>query len=261
MTIWGKIIGGAAGLFLGGPLGAMVGAAVGHAAYDRGRPDGEGQPRLFQGNPLNRMRERARQVAFTVAVVTLAAKMAKADGHVTREEVDAFKRLFRIPPEEMATVGKLFNEAKKSPEGFEIYARQVASLFRDSPEVLEELLGALFLIAQADGPLNPAEEAYLEKVSQIFGLPPRAFERARSTSGGGRSRAMGGGPDPYAVLGCDRSASDSEIKAAHRKLLRENHPDALVAKGLPQEFVDMAEDKMKAINAAWDQIQRQRGLK
>lgn len=262
MSIWGKIIGGAAGLLLGGPLGALVGLAVGHAALDRQRgADGAARPRLFQAQAekLAGMRDRARQLAFTVAVVTLAAKMAKADGAVTRAEIDAFKRIFQIPPEDMATVGRVFDAARTSADGFEVYARQIAMLFRDSPAVLEELLGALFLIAQADGELHPAEEAFLAKVAEIFGLPPRAYERARHTHG--RARSAGGGPDPYAVLGCDRSATDAEVKAAHRRLLRENHPDALVARGLPEEFVAMAEDKMKAINAAWDEIQRQRGLK
>ncbi|WP_404379349.1 TerB family tellurite resistance protein [Caenispirillum salinarum] len=266
MSIWGKIIGGAAGLFMGGPLGALVGAAVGHAAYDRNQSSAEGEKeksRLFHGDPLSGVKDRARQVAFTVAVVTLGAKMAKADGHVSRAEVDAFKRVFNIPPGDVATVGRLFDQAKQSAEGFEIYARQVAFLFKDSPQVLEELLGALFLIAQADGEVNAAELAFLEKVAQIFGLPPRAFERARAThrAGEGARARTTAFDDPYAVLGCARAAPTDEIKATHRRLLRENHPDVLVSQGLPQEFLEMAEDKMKAVNAAWDQIQRERGLK
>jgi DnaJ like chaperone protein len=267
MSIWGKIVGGAAGLFLGGPLGALVGAAVGHAAYDRNQPKSEDDhantSRLFQGAALSGMKERAKQVAFTVAVVTLGAKMAKADGHVSRAEVDAFKRVFNIPQSDMATVGRLFDQAKQSADGFEIYARQVAFLFKDSPQVLEELLGALFLIAQADGEVNPAELAFLEKVAQIFGLPPHAFDRARAThsAGEGARARTSAFSDPYAVLGCARDASIEDIKATHRKLLRENHPDVLVSQGLPQEFLDMAEDKLKAVNAAWDQIQRERGLK
>lgn len=266
MSIWGKIIGGAAGMLLGGPLGALVGVAIGHVAHDRSKT-GEGgeRPRLFNAEGIAGMAERARQVAFTVAVVTLAAKMAKADGAVTREEIDAFKRIFRIPPEEAGNVGKVFDAARRSSEGFEVYARQIAGLFRDSPAVLEELLTALYLIARADGALHPAEEQFLNRVAEIFGLGPAAVARARSTTagggGGGRSQAMGGGPDPYAVLGVSRQASDEEVKAAHRKLLRENHPDALVAQGLPQEFISVAEDKMKTVNAAWDQIQRERGLK
>ncbi|WP_343868628.1 TerB family tellurite resistance protein [Caenispirillum bisanense] len=270
MSIWGKIIGGAAGLLLGGPLGALIGVAVGHMAHDRNR-QGDDKPRLFDGDALGAMKERARQVAFTVAVVTLAAKMAKADGVVTRAEIDAFKRIFRIPPEEVATVGKVFDAARQSSDGFEVYARQIAGLFRDSPAVLEELLTALYLIARADGDLHPAEETFLARVAEIFGLDAAAVARARSAGtgyggaggggDGGRSRAMGGGPDPYAVLGAARSASDDELKAAYRKLLRENHPDALAAQGLPEEFISVAEEKMKTINAAWDQIQRDRGLK
>lgn len=270
MSIWGKIIGGAAGLLLGGPLGALVGVAVGHMAHDRNRADGSGsdRTRLFDTEALSAMKERARQVAFTVAVVTLAAKMAKADGVVKREEIEAFKRIFRIPPEEVSNVGRIFDAARQSAEGFEVYARQIAGLFRDSPVMLEDLLAALYMIARADGEVQPAEQVFLDRVADIFGLSAAAVERARSTAAGGgsgggagRSRATGGGPDPYAVLGASRTDSEETLKLAYRKLLRENHPDALMAQGLPQEFVSVAEDKMKTINAAWDQIQRDRGMK
>lgn len=258
MSIWGKVIGGAAGFMVGGPLGALLGAAAGHV-YDKSKqPQGdEGQAQGTFGAGFEQAREQARQVAFTVAVVALGAKMAKADGQVSREEVDAFKRIFRIPPGEAGKVGKLFDEAKQSADDFEVYARQVAGLFRDAPQVLEDLLDALFEIAMADGHLHPAEETFLHRVGEIFGLPPRAWERVRA---GHRARSQGES-DPYAVLGVDRTATDAEVKAAYRTLVRENHPDLLMAQGMPEEFIEVANRKVAAINAAWDEVSRQRGLR
>ncbi|MDH5188110.1 MAG: TerB family tellurite resistance protein, partial [Rhodospirillaceae bacterium] len=148
MVIWGKLIGGAAGFALGGPLGALLGAAAGHAL-----------DRAHEKTPENDHSQR--EVAFTLAVIALSAKMAKADGHVTRDEVDAFKQLFHIPPSEAKNVGQIFDQAKKSSDGFEQYAQQVALMFRHEPSVLEELLGGLFHIAKADGVVHPAELDFL----------------------------------------------------------------------------------------------------
>ncbi len=125
MTIWGKILGGAAGFALGGPLGALIGTAAGHAVDSMRRPHGE---------------DATKTVAFTIAIIALGAKMAKADGIVTRDEVEAFKRVFRIPREEMKNVGRVFDQARRDTRGFESYARQIAGMFSDNPAVLEELL-------------------------------------------------------------------------------------------------------------------------
>lgn len=275
MSIWGKIIGGAAGFAVGGPLGAVVGAAAGHL-FDRNKDLAEQaeQQALGRGGAsrgaeafahlVGKAREQARQTAFATAMIVLCAKMAKADGHVSRAEIDAFKQLFKVPPEEMSKIGALFDQAKQTAEGFEVYAQQVAVLLADTPEVLEDLLTALVLIAQADGEIHPAEQAFLQRVAEIFRVSPQAWERIRAATGGagGGSRGASSGiADPYAVLGVDPTASDSDIKAAYRKLLRENHPDTVIAQGLPEEFVEVATRKMAAINAAWDDIARMRGLK
>ncbi len=256
-SIWGKIIGGVGGFFVGGPLGALLGAAAGHA-YDSMRAEGQ---RMFgpsegvkTGSAFDKATDAARQMAFTVAVVALGAKMAKADGAVSREEVNAFKRAFKIPNDDMAAVGRIFDQAKKSPDGYEAYAKQIAHMFADSPQVLEELLGALFVIAQADGRLHPAEIAFLHRVSDIFGLPPRDFDRVRASHTSGQ-------PDPYEVLGVSPETDPAEIKAAYRRLSRENHPDTLIAQGMPPEFVELANQKMAVINGAYDTISRERGLK
>ncbi len=240
MSIWGKILGGAAGLALGGPLGALIGLAAGHAVDTMRRPRGEAA---------------TRSIAFTIAVIALGAKMAKADGVVTRDEVEAFKRVFRIPPDEVKNVSKVFDQARRDSKGFEPYARQIAGMFPENPAVLEELLYCLAYIARADGHVHPNEVEFLQKVTEIFGLDDAAFERVTAM------RAEAGTADPYSVLGVKREMSNDELKAAWRKLVRENHPDRLIAQGMPEEFVQVANERLAAINAAWDRIGAERGIK
>lgn len=247
MTFWGKVFGGVAGFAFGGPLGALVGAFAGHA-MDRLRRQGE-----TLGLGIDQAA--ARQTAFAVAAIVLGAKLAKADGHVSRAELAAFKQVFRVPPAEKAKVGRIFNMAKRDASGFEPYARQAASLFRNEPAVLEELLAGLFHIARADGALRPVQRDFLRRVAAIFAIHAAAFERIEA----GFSPQAGG--EPYAVLGVDRNADDDQIKTAYRRLIRENHPDTLIAKGMPPEFVKVATERMAAINAAFDQIGKLRGLR
>ncbi len=245
MSIWGKIIGGAAGLALGGPLGVLIGAAAGHAvdkiaetAIDS-NIDEEGA---------------TRKVAFTIGVIILSAKMAKADGIVTRDEIAAFREMFSVPHEETRNVGRVWDLARKDVAGFEIYAQQIARLFNPGSPVLEELLGSLFHIARADGVVHANEVAYLRSVAEIFGFDQSAFQRLLSVYGGGHRN------DPYSVLGIEASASNADIKAVYRKLIREHHPDGLVANGMPEEFVRQGTEKMAAINSAYDEISKMRGI-
>jgi DnaJ like chaperone protein len=247
LTIWGKVFGGMAGFAFGGPLGALVGAFAGHA-MDQLREQGEAL-----GMSPSRA---AKQTVFAVAAIVLGAKMAKADGRVSRAEVNAFKQVFQIPAGEKARVGRIFNLAKRDAGGFQPYARQVAALFRDQPAVLEELLAGLFHIARADGEPGPAQLAYLRQIAGIFGIDGAAFDRLKA---GSSPQTVSG--DPYAVLGVSRTTRGEEVKAAYRRLIRENHPDTLVAKGMPQEFIQLANERMAAINAAYDQIQKLRGMR
>jgi DnaJ like chaperone protein len=249
MSIWGKIIGGATGFALGGPLGALFGVLAGHAV------DRMSEPGRLEGAEPGAEEPGLHQVAFTIAVVALGAKMAKADGVVTRAEIDAFKEVFRVPPEETKNVGRFFNQAKKDPSGFAPYARQVARMFRDRPAVLEELLDCLFHIARADGVYHPAEQAYLREVAAIFGFGDAEFRRIEAKNMGPDQA------DPYVVLGLDRSASDTEIKTAYRKLIKEHHPDRLVAQGMPEDVVELANDKLAAINRAYETVRKERGLR
>jgi DnaJ like chaperone protein len=264
VSVWGKILGGVAGFAMGGPMGAVLGAALGHAADNKGGPGVTGaSPADLLGppDPL-RMTEIAammgsRDTVFSIAVVVLAAKLAKVDGPVKRAEIDAFKRLFRFAPENAKDIAKLWDGARDSPGGYEPFADKLSEAFADNRTVLEEVLASLFAVARADGPLNAAEERFLAGVRQRFSLSERAWESARS---GNTARVEPQGPDPYEVLGVARSASDTEIRAAWRQLMRENHPDTLAARGVPPEFVAKAHDKVARINAAWDRIKRERGL-
>jgi DnaJ like chaperone protein len=274
LSIWGKILGGAAGLAIGGPIGAVIGAVAGHA-YDRYQeerreqlpppdpdlwPDADGGPDAWGEPPIFADPTETRRIAFATAVIVLGAKLAKVDGVVTRDEIRAFKRVFQIDDGDVGDVARIYNQAKASAHDFEPYARQISALFGRDPFLLEELLTGLFEVARADGELNPAEVDFLRRVAAIFGFDTAAFEliRARFSA---TARNLSGSDDAYAVLGLARSASDDEIKQTYRKLVREHHPDRLVAKGLPPEFVDQANKTLAAINAAYDRIEKERNLK
>jgi DnaJ like chaperone protein len=255
MSIFGIILGGTAGLIaLGGPLGALLGAAAGHAVgrwrrKKTGSASGDELP-IESGN----QRLATRQIAFTVAAIALGAKMAKADGVVTRDEVDAFKQVFHVPQDEMQNVGRIFDQARKSSLGYEAYAEQIAGMFRRQPTVLEELLDGLFHIAKADGRVIDEEIEYLQSVATIFGFDAAKFARIRASHLGADKT------DPFVVLGVAHDVANAEIKAAYRKLVRDNHPDRLIAKGMPKEFVDIATDKLAAINSAYDRVAKERGI-
>jgi DnaJ like chaperone protein len=240
MSIWGKLGGAAAGFLLGGgPIGALAGAVAGHVLFDRG-----------QRSAMNGSEEPG--IVFTIAIIGLSAKMAKADGTVTDDEIAAFGRIFRVPPQEEANVRRIFNLARQDTAGYEVYAGQIARLLRGNPGMLEDVLDGLFEIAKADGVLHPAELQFLERVADIFGFSPDEFRRIRA-SHVGPDKA-----DPYVVLGVDHGASDDEIKHTYRLLVRENHPDSLIARGVPEEFLRLANEKLAAINAAYAKIQQER---
>jgi DnaJ like chaperone protein len=193
-----------------------------------------------------------RQAAFAIAVIALSAKMAKADGVVTRPEVDAFCRIFTIPPGEEKNVSRVYNLAKRDIAGFETYARDVARLLADDPAMLEAILDGLFDIAKADGAVHEREVAYLARVATLFGFGERAFERVRARHVIDRDR------DPYLVLNADRSWDLPQLRRHYRRLVVENHPDKLIALGVPEEFVRIANDRLAAINSAWEKIERTR---
>lgn len=264
MSYWGKLLGGMAGFAMGGPPGAVMGAAFGHAADSGAMPRiGRG---LLRGLPNAASFHPARLTAlfapreqvFAMAVVALSAKLAKCDGAVSRAEIDAFKRHFRVAPDNAREVGRLFDQARDAADGFLPYATQLGESFADNRGVLEDVLAGLFGIARADAPVNQTELNFLADCAHGFGLDGQAWERARS--GTPRAQPGTGDPDSYATLGVKRAATDEAIRAAWKQLVRDNHPDGLAAKGVPPEFVARATDKVARINAAWDRIKRERGL-
>ncbi len=250
MSVWGKIIGGTVGFFaLGGPLGALMGLAAGHLVDQtlKGK-----KPAVTHGNSSTD----ELQVAFTLAVIALGAKLAKADGRVTRDEVEALKRVLPVPKSAMADVARIFNAAKESADGYESYAHQIAALLGDARAVREDLLGALLMVAHVDGHYHAAERTIINDVGRIFGFSPTDMRRLE-----GMFTVTGEtAGDPYEILGVSAETSDRDVKAAYRKLLRENHPDRVTAQGLPEEFIEVANRKMAEINAAWDRIKKERGL-
>ena len=193
-----------------------------------------------------------RDVAFTVAMIALSAKMAKADGVVTQTEVRAFQDLCEIPVGEERNVSRVYDMAKQGVSGFETYARDIAAMFADEPAVLEDILDGLFHIAKADTVIHQAELAYLERVAELFGFDAVGFARIRDR------HAFDGTRDPYVVLGADPAWSDEKLRKHYRTMVAENHPDRLIARGVPEEFIRIATDRLAAINGAWEMIEARR---
>lgn len=239
MSIWGTILGGAAGFAFGGPIGALLGAAAIHYAgkASRGAVDATSQ-----------------QAIFAAGFIALCAKMAKADGVVTRDEVNVFKKAFHVAPSEAKRVGWFFDQAKQEVAGYEGYASQLYRHFHNQPAVLEQVIDLLFHIALADGIMHPAEMDYLREVARIFKISDTDFSRIRE-SHMGQDKS-----DPYTILGLAHDVTDATVKSTYRKLIKEHHPDLLMAQGVPKELIDVANDKMSVINEAYDKVCKARGI-
>jgi DnaJ like chaperone protein len=240
MSFVGRIIAGARDFSFGGPLGVLLERAARH--IPSWHPHGDSESR--DGDPR-------RRVAFTIAVIALGAKMATADGAVTRDEVAAFGDVFQVPAGEEEHVRLVFDLARKSTAGFESYARQIGRLFAGDRAVLENLLGGLFHIALADGRLFPAEDAYLREVARHFGFDASDYARIRAHHVGAEDE---GAEDPHAILGVGRDASFGAIREAYHRLVRESHPDLVIAQGLPPECIALATARVARINAAYDRL-------
>ncbi|MBL4640094.1 MAG: TerB family tellurite resistance protein [Kordiimonadaceae bacterium] len=240
MSIWGKIIGGTAGLALGGPIGALVGLSVG-AAVDAG-----------VSAVSNHDPENTKQITFTIGVIALSAKMAKADGQVTREEVDAFKMVFRVPQAEMVNVGRVFDLARKHTAGFDAYARQIANLMKHNTQVLSDVLEALMFIAKSDGHVHPNELNFIRAVAKIFFYSVPEIDAFVHRHVGADQNC------PYATLGVQPGIDDAGLKKAYRSLVRKNHPDHLIAQGVPSDLIAVATRRAAEINTAYDEIMKSR---
>ena len=212
---------------------------------------------LANGESLTTVFDRLRSnpeksVGFTIAVIALGAKMAKADGLVTRDEVTAFREVFDIPPSAMDSAAKVFNYARQDVAGFQEYAQRIKRMFGDEYQPLVDLMEGLFYIAAADGEYHPNEDAFLTEVALIFGIADPCFDSLKARF------APNADPDPYTVLRVTRDTHIEDIRAAWRHTVRESHPDRLVARGVPAEAVKMAEARLVAANKAWEEIQQER---
>jgi DnaJ like chaperone protein len=235
MTIWGILLGGAAGLALGGPLGALIGAVLG-AMAEQGVARAITDPAIHQ------------QARFSIAVIALAAKLARSDGQVDVREWRRFQQLFHVAPAEAANVERFFRIAQQSTAGFESYAEQIRDIFADDTPRLETVVEALVLIAKADGVVNEQELAFFDSVVEIFALSQASVSRLRAE--------LTGNPldDPYTILGVKSDATPEQIKYAYRILARDYHPDHQIAKGVPPEFMAVLQERMSLINAAYAKL-------
>jgi len=237
MAIWGSLIGGMIGLSLGGPFGMLLGSLI--------------------GGKISRVKSRAGfgsfaqpQQIFALSLIVLSAKLSKADGQVSKEELIAVKDKLRIPDNELDQVGKIFNKAKEESTGYEKYAQQIAQIYKGNINVLEEVINILFYIAEADGNISDSELQMIEHIAQIFGLSEIQFNSIKE------SRKSSDKLNPYIVL---ESKPDDEIdiiRKRYLKLSKEHHPDLLMSKGVPQEVINESKAKMRSINSAWDQVQK-----
>jgi len=192
-------------------------------------------------------------MTFTIGVIALAAKMAKADGVVVPIEVSTFRRVFAFEGDQERNVSRVFDLAKQDIAGFEAYAAQIASLLKDDRKLLQNVLEGLMLVAIADGIVHPKEDAFLAAVADAFGFSESHYRHFRA-------RFVRDADNPYEVIGVAPDASDEAVRARYRALVIDNHPDKLMGRGVPPEFIALANRKLAAINAAYGMIAKERGL-
>jgi DnaJ like chaperone protein len=233
MSIWGKLA--AAELLVAGPIAALLGGPMSPDDRDKKRDQ-----------------HAENDVAFTVGVIVLGAKMAKADGVVTADEVKAFKDAFKVSNAEMKQAARVFNLAKQDVAGYEACAEQLVIVFKGNRKLLEDVLEGLFHIAKADEALHPEEEQFLAQVARHFGFTDAEFNRIKARHAAERN--------PYEVLGLDPEVNNAGLERRYRALLTDNQPDKLIARGVPEEFVTIAVEKLAAIEEAYATITKQRGL-
>mgnify|MGYP000040930597 CR=1 FL=1 len=237
MSIWGSLIGGMIGFSLGGPLGMLLGSVLG------GKISRSSSSKDFSSFAQP-------QQVFALSLIVLSAKLSKADGQVSREELIAVKEKLKIPDSELDQVGKIFNKAKEESSGYEPYARQIAQIYSGNINVLEEVINILFYIAEADGIVSSSELKMIEDISSVFGLNNLQFNSIRE------SRKTSDKLNPYIVLESSPNDDLKSIRKNYIRLSKEHHPDLLISKGVPKEVIEESKKKMRSINSAWDQIQK-----
>jgi len=239
MSIWGSLIGGMVGFSLGGPFGMLLGSLIG-GKISRARSGSTGNFGAF-AQP---------QQIFALSLIVLSAKLSKADGQVSKEELIAVRDKLKIPENEVEQVGKIFNKAKQESTGYEPYAQQIAQIYKNNPNVLEEVINILFYIAEADGNVSQSELDMMQNIARIFGLNQAQFNSIKE------SRKSSDKLNPYIVLGCTSNDDFATIRKKYLKLSKEHHPDVLINKGVPPEVIEESKKKMRSINSAFDQIEK-----
>ena len=238
MSIWGSLIGGMVGFSLGGPFGMLLGSLIGGKIS---------RTRSATGNFGTFAQP---QQIFALSLIVLSAKLSKADGQVSKEELIAVRNKLKIPENEIEQVGKIFNKAKQESTGYEPYAQQIAQIYKNNPNVLEEVINILFYIAEADGNVSKSELDMMQHIAQIFGLNQVQFNAIKE------SRKSSDKLNPYIVLESKPEENLQTIRKKYLRLSKEHHPDLLISKGVPQEVIAESKKKMRAINSAWDQVQK-----
>ena len=237
MSIWGSLIGGMVGFSLGGPFGMLLGSLIG-GKISRAR-SGAGFRSFAQPQQI-----------FALSLIVLSAKLSKADGQVSREELIAVKDKLKIPENELDEVGKIFNRAKEESTGYEPYAQQIAQFYKGNLNVLEEVINILFYIAESDGKVSLEETKMIENIAYIFGLSETQYNSIKE------SRKSSDKLNPYMVLESNPDDDLQTIRKRYLKLSKEHHPDLLLSKGVPKEVIEESKKTMRAINSAWDQVQK-----
>ena len=237
MSIWGSLIGGMIGFSLGGPFGMLLGSLLGG--------------KISRARATTGFSSAARgQQIFALSLIVLSAKLSKADGQVSKEELIAVKDKLKIPDNELDQVGKIFNQAKKESTGYEPYAKQIAQFYSGNINVLEEVINILFYIAESDGQVSSTELEMIENISKIFGLSNAQYLSIKESRKGSDKL------NPYIVLESKPEDDLTTIRKRYLDLSKQHHPDLLLSKGVPQEVIEESKNKMRAINSAWDQVQK-----
>ena len=237
MSIWGSLIGGMIGFSLGGPFGMLLGSLLGG--------------KISRARTASRFSSAAQgQQMFALSLIVLSAKLSKVDGQVSKEELIAVKDKLKIPEHELDQVGKIFNKAKEESSGYEPYAKQIAQFYSGNINVLEEVINILFYIAESDGDVSSKELEMIENISKIFGLTEVQYLSIKESRKGSDKL------NPYIVLESKPDDALSIIRKRYLELSKQHHPDLLLNKGVPKEVIEESKNKMRAINSAWDQVQK-----
>ena len=250
MSIWGKIIGGAAGMALGGPIGAILGIAAGHGVDKARRFDN------FQSN--NKFSNEQKEQIFATSVIALAAKLAKADGNISKSEILIFKKIFEFPKEDEKAISRIFNSAKENIDDYKEIAKQVFDVFKYDKSLLLELLNSLFLIAYADEELHSKEKSMLLEISKIFNFSKDEFDSILNIHDSKNFNKSYSIDKSYKILGVNKNISIEQISARYKELVKQYHPDRLQGMGLPKEFIELANQKLTAINKAYNEIKNEK---